>query len=604
METRSERMGYLNSVLAWGLQLSGKMSGRLSLGLILTLVIIPAATAEEPLADTQADRIVAFGDVHGGATELRALLQAMQMIDGDENWIGGQTRLVSLGDLLDRGPDSRAVMDLLIKLEAQAEAHGGALLMVLGNHEIMNLLGDLRYVSTEEYAAFAAEEDPQIREAARSTNPGAEFPPGYFAHRAAFASDGLYGRWLLSKPQILELDGIAFVHGGLSETFAGIGIEEFNLTSGAELSAALALGERLIAAGTLPPWQDLLTATPINPEPVVTAELETLRNALQFQPDGPTWYRGTAGCHPLLEQPRFEAVLNARGLKRIVMGHTPTNPRIPQGRFDNRALLADTGMYRAYYRGRPSALVFSNNEVRAFTLTDDGIQTLQLGRTPIDVRTGSETALQEDVHVALTGISIRSGTAEEIIAAGRPMKVTWRREGRTEQAARLAAYALDKLLGFGLVAPILEHEIDGKSGTVEILPGNAISESERVSEGRFRPNYCSADSGSDYNLMLLLDGLMGQPVRNGSNVWYDPATWLMYLLDQNKAFPGSGRLPVYLTDRLAGQRTGIPRLPAERLAKLTMGTLEESLGDYLSDRQLKAILARRDLLLKRWAPGI
>lgn len=573
------------------------------LGLFLTLAITPAATAIEPLADTQADRIVAFGDVHGGATELRALLRAMQLIDGNEDWVGGQTRLVSLGDLLDRGPDSRAVMDLLIKLEVQAEADGGALHMVLGNHEIMNLLGDLRYVSPEEYAAFAAEEDPQIREAARSRNPGAEFPPGYFAHRAAFASDGLYGRWLLSKPQILELGDMAFVHGGLSETFTSTSIEEFNQISGQELTTLLALGKRLIAAGTLPPWQDLLTATPISPEPAVATELETLRNAFQFQLDGPTWYRGTAGCHPLLEQSRFASVLNARGLTRIVMGHTPTNPRIPQGRFDDRALLADTGMYRAYYRGRPSALVFSNNEVHAFTLTDDGLQARQLGRTPIDIRTGSETALLEDVHKALADTSTHSGTAVEIIATGRRMKVTWRREGRAEQAARLAAYALDKLLGFGLVAPILKHEINGKPGTVEILPGNAISESDRVSEDRFRPNNCSAESGSDYDLMLLLDALIGQPARNGSNVWYDPATWLMYLVDQKKAFPGSGRLPDYLTDRLAGQHRSIPGLPAERLAKLTMGTLEESLGEYLSDRQLKAILARRDLLLKRWPSG-
>ena len=62
------------------------------------------------------------------------------------HWAAGRAHVVSLGDLLDRGADSRKVMDLLMRLQGEAAAAGGQLHVVLGNHEAMNLLGDLRYV--------------------------------------------------------------------------------------------------------------------------------------------------------------------------------------------------------------------------------------------------------------------------------------------------------------------------------------------------------------------------------------------------------------------------------------------------------------------------
>jgi hypothetical protein len=219
-----------------------------------------------------AERTVVFGDVHGGAAELRALLQALDVTNADHDWAGGTTRLVSLGDLLDRGPDSREVLDLLMKLEQQAAAAGGSVHTVLGNHEVMNLTGDLRYVSTSEFAAFAADEDPALRAEALTAfraarDPTAEddadaeferrYPPGFFGHRAAFSPDGHYGRWLLNKPQVLVLDRIAFVHGGLSSHFATESVADFNARAAADLAGLLAGGRALVAQGALPAWADL-----------------------------------------------------------------------------------------------------------------------------------------------------------------------------------------------------------------------------------------------------------------------------------------------------------------------------------------------------------
>ncbi len=601
---------------------------------IVSTATVAAETASEaepaPLDGTTADRIVAFGDVHGGAEELNALLRSLPVIDEAGNWIGGATRLVSLGDLLDRGPDSRAVMDLLRKLESQAAAAGGAVHLVLGNHELMNLTGDLRYVSVAEYAAFAADEDPGERaraftrfkaelEAAappksqthtRISRPkppevdaqaafDEKFPPGYFAHRAAFAADGEYGSWLLSKPQILELDGIAFVHGGLSDEFSRTSIESFNAQAGDELRALLDAGNRLVAAGRLSPWQDFVSSRATDGL-ALPASFSSLRASLQFDPIGPAWYRGTAGCHGLIERPRFEAVLAARGLSRIVMGHTPTNPRVIQTRFEDRAILADTGMYADYYRGRPSVAVFSDGDLRTLTLTADGRLIEMRAQPAIDLRAGDQAQWLENVAEALAGITLSSGKTTPVEANARRLEVTWHRGSKREQSARLAAYALDKLLGFGLVAPVLLVEQNGRTGVAEILPATTLSETSRATGNVYRPNYCmsvgddASATANDFDLLLILDALMGKENRDGNSVAYDRVTWLMYMTEHEKAFPRHDRLPRYM----ANQNIAMPPLVQARIADLDATALSEALGQYLDERQIEAILGRRDRLLE------
>ena len=112
------------------------------------------------------ERVIAIGDVHGDYESFAAVLRSAGLIDKDGNWTGGKTHLVQTGDIVDRGPDSRAVMDLLIKLQKQAAAAGGAVHCLLGNHEAMNIYGDLRYVSPAEFAAFAPQNSQADRAAA------------------------------------------------------------------------------------------------------------------------------------------------------------------------------------------------------------------------------------------------------------------------------------------------------------------------------------------------------------------------------------------------------------------------------------------------------
>src|ERR1700693_5185312 len=78
-------------------------------------------------------------DVHGHLKKLVKLLQDAQLINAQHSWIAGRTTLWFIGDLVDRGPDSIAVLDLLMGLEAEAAASGGTAASLLGNHEMMLL---------------------------------------------------------------------------------------------------------------------------------------------------------------------------------------------------------------------------------------------------------------------------------------------------------------------------------------------------------------------------------------------------------------------------------------------------------------------------------
>ncbi|GCE13040.1 metallophosphoesterase [Tengunoibacter tsumagoiensis] len=88
--------------------------------------------------------IYLMGDVHGQLQILISLLQKAYLIDEQAHWIGEQSHLWFLGDLVDRGPDSIGVLDLVMRLQREAQLVGGAVESLLGNHEVL-LLGASKF---------------------------------------------------------------------------------------------------------------------------------------------------------------------------------------------------------------------------------------------------------------------------------------------------------------------------------------------------------------------------------------------------------------------------------------------------------------------------
>src|SRR5690606_37404580 len=188
------------------------------------------------------------------------------------------------------------------------------------------------------YAEFVRLQ-PQLPDAESRATFAERYPPGFFAHRAAFAPDGVYGAWLLTLPAVLVVGDTAFAHGGLSGSVA----EDVNERVQARLREYLQLRAQLEA--------------PAPPE--LRADLETSSEALARLALGPElgsesalWYRGTAYCNPLLERPVLDAALERLGAERLVVGHAPTADRRARALHDGRLIMLDTGMLAEYYGGR------------------------------------------------------------------------------------------------------------------------------------------------------------------------------------------------------------------------------------------------------------
>src|SRR6476619_2557951 len=132
---------------------------------ILILRVLMGAAFAAQGEWTDVERVVAVGDVHGDYTRFVAVLRSAGLIDEKGRWTGGKAHLVQTGDVLDRGADSRKVMDLLMSLEKQAAKAGGHVHALIGNHEARNLYGDLRYTTAEEFAAFKTGQSAEVRAA-------------------------------------------------------------------------------------------------------------------------------------------------------------------------------------------------------------------------------------------------------------------------------------------------------------------------------------------------------------------------------------------------------------------------------------------------------
>ncbi|KAG0614053.1 hypothetical protein M758_6G147800 [Ceratodon purpureus] len=92
-------------------------------------------------------RLIAVGDLHGDLNKARAALQVAEVIDEHDRWVGGETVVVQVGDLFDRGGEEIKVLYLLEKLRGEAQKAGGDVHIMNGNHEIMNMEGDFRYAT-------------------------------------------------------------------------------------------------------------------------------------------------------------------------------------------------------------------------------------------------------------------------------------------------------------------------------------------------------------------------------------------------------------------------------------------------------------------------
>jgi hypothetical protein len=603
---------------------SGQSLGRSQLLALLICPFLLCAAAADDWHYSGVKRIVAVGDVHGAYDALISTLQYSDVIDGDLAWVGGFTHLVFTGDLLDRGPKSRLVMDLIIRLEQEAPSAGGRVHLVLGNHEVMNLIGDLRYVSAAEYAAFldleSAEEREQWYQKYRLGKPDDseesivrwEFdekaPPGYFGHRRAFRPDGTYGKWLLDKPLMIVINDTLFVHGGVPPLIAERGLAGVNIGLKKELFNYVTARVKLEDAAVMSPVDRFKEVPSMLKQKNLAGEIPdeyfiamlnilALGKSPLYGPAGPTWYRGTALCNTLVEGDQLNFALSKVGAERVVMGHTTTITRQVQQRMNGRIVEIDTGMLKASYEGSGNALIIEGGELSV--VNQDGRTDLSPIESPMIV--GDESIAISD---AILADILANGNAAELSDAGterRLVQVTagensvlanFREHSEEERGApELAAYKLDRMLQLGMVPVTVRRKIDGTQGTLEYVPAGTITEFDRVATGKGAHATCSIRKQT--GAMRVFDTLINNSARTPSSMLYNPGDLSLMLVDHERSFGADLKQPAYLKDIAPA----IGDQWRSALSELNDKALRAELGDVLDDDQLAALGARRDALL-------
>jgi len=296
-------------------------------------------------------RIVAVGDLHGDFSAWRDILRSASVVDNNGHWTGGDVVLIQTGDAVDRGPNSLEIIQDLVRLQKEAARAHGQVIAMVGNHEAMNLTGDLRYVSAADYAGYSDRRSAVRREEVYNSNKTAiemayrqkdpqmsgdaikkvwfeAFPLGRIEHQIAWSDHGTIGRWVVKNPVVVLLDGTLFVHGGISPAYANLTVAEINVRAAAALTARNTDPTAIINDDQGPLWYRGLA------QPLASNHGETLAapTPAQIQPAG---------------EDQLDALLSAYGARRIVVGHTPILSGIALFH-DGKLICIDTGISAVY----------------------------------------------------------------------------------------------------------------------------------------------------------------------------------------------------------------------------------------------------------------
>ncbi|XP_016458882.2 shewanella-like protein phosphatase 1 isoform X1 [Nicotiana tabacum] len=327
-------------------------------------------------------RIVAVGDLHGDLDKARGALETAGVLssDGQDFWIGGETVLIQLGDILDRGEDELAILSLLKSLDIQAKAHGGAVFQVNGNHETMNVEGDFRYVDNGgldeciDFLEYLEECEHNWEEAFVSWcavsgrwKQDRKVSQNYWAPwNLVKRQKGVIARSILMRPGgplacelarhgvVLKVDDWLFCHGGLLPHHVAYGLERLNR----EVSQ----------------WMKGPSEADDSPQMpfIATRGYDSIVWNRLYSRDSDLEDYQIEQIQSLLEE-----TLQTVGAKAMVVGHTP-QPMGVNCKYDCSIWRIDVGMSSGVLGSSPEVLEIRDNKARALRSTRDWSSELQV----------------------------------------------------------------------------------------------------------------------------------------------------------------------------------------------------------------------------------
>jgi hypothetical protein len=272
------------------------------------------------------ERLVAIGDLHGDVAATRAALRLAGAIDEQGRWSGGKLVVVQTGDQLDRGDDEPEILELLDRLAVEAGAAGGALHVLNGNHEVMNVQGDFRYVTPDGFRDYGAAAVNDPRQQPRTAPGAASTEQG---RAAAFLPGGSAARQLAKRPVVVQVGANVFVHGGILQQHIDYGLGRINREV-----------------------QQWMQATAPKPAPAIVAN-----------DNGPIWLRLYSDGLPLRSAcDELDRVLSRLSAKRLIVGHTVQQRGINSA-CGGKVWRIDVGLSR-HYGGRLAVLEIKGDATR------------------------------------------------------------------------------------------------------------------------------------------------------------------------------------------------------------------------------------------------
>ena len=268
-------------------------------------VILKSKLANEKTEYNGVKKMLVMSDIEGNFNAFRSLLQGNGVIDANFNWTFGEGHLVLVGDFVDRGTMVMEVLWLIYSLEDKAKAAGGYVHYILGNHEIMNMSGDLRYVQARypEHAALMNKQYTQL-----------------------FGPDTEIGRWLSTKNVVERVGKILFMHAGISPYVNEMQLDLKDLNNMVR-----------------PHYRDTVL------------EFRDRRKDILLSDLGPFWYRGYYARTARASMKQIDSTLNLYGVRHISTGHTIIADQV-MSLYEGK--LFNTDVHHA--GGHSEALLFEN----------------------------------------------------------------------------------------------------------------------------------------------------------------------------------------------------------------------------------------------------
>jgi hypothetical protein len=330
------------------------------------------ASADIPCEWADVERVVVIGDLHGDYENFIKILKGTRIVDRDLHWVAGKVHFVQTGDIMDRGPDSRKIFDLLRRLEEEAEAAGGKVHVLLGNHEEMNITGVVfsgnpDYVTLDQFMAFLPEGYKKQQEDAL-TKRIIKLRSGDSNLRARAVMDAFwsslrdspsaqrqyvlnlndeYGDWLRRLNIAVKINDIVFVHGGISLKYSRWGLRELNDRYRLEIADY---------------WRGFRRSE----------RSKIVQPSILYKGDSPLWYRELATVPEEELKEELDETLENLGAKTMIIAHTPkiVKTAAEMQRFGGKIWIVDTGIAHVY--GGPAvALIIQDGYFNVWGLNDE-----------------------------------------------------------------------------------------------------------------------------------------------------------------------------------------------------------------------------------------